>query len=106
MLTLLADSSSGAADVVAGFTLLSGLLTFIYGIICLLVPVFIYRIMRRGTESYHSLLRIETLLAQAQTKNSASLREFGTERPAIKGKVWEPFTPNKLGSQEPNKWGD
>jgi|ERR1700730_753575 len=105
MPTLLADYSS-AADAVAGFTLLSGLLTFIYGIICLLVPVFIYRIMRRGTERYHALLRIETLLAQAPTKNSVSPLEFGTERPTVKGKVWEPFTPNKLGAKQPNKWGD
>jgi hypothetical protein len=79
-LILLADYD-GAAN---GFTGIIGvlwiLLCFIYGVICFLVPIFIYRIMRRGTESYDALCRIEQLL-QAQTPAAKPLPEFGTERP-------------------------
>ncbi len=34
----------------------------VYSVLCFLVPVFIYRIMRRETEASNTLRRIETLL--------------------------------------------
>lgn len=61
----------GVAGGIAGIIGIMWLLAIIYGIICFFVPVFIYRIMRRGTESLNALLRIESLLrVQHPTTNT------------------------------------
>jgi hypothetical protein len=56
------DASGGAVAGIASAMSLLVLLLFLYGIFCVLVPIFIYRIMRNGTRSHETLLRIEKLL--------------------------------------------
>jgi hypothetical protein len=68
----LADASSGAGAAIAGLIVLMPVLLFIYSVVCLLVPIFIYRIMRRGTDSYETLMRIERLLATQQQPRTQS----------------------------------
>jgi hypothetical protein len=53
---------SGAAGGISSGILLLGVLILVYSVLCFLVPVFIYRIMRRGTETSDTLRRIEALL--------------------------------------------
>jgi uncharacterized oligopeptide transporter (OPT) family protein len=57
---------SGAASGIAGIMGLITILIIIYGIICFLVPIFIYRIMRRGTEMANTMSRIEFLLRKGE----------------------------------------
>jgi hypothetical protein len=54
---------TAAGSAIAGLIVLVPFLLFIYGVVCFLVPIFIYRIMRRGTESHQTLRRIEQLLS-------------------------------------------
>jgi hypothetical protein len=56
-----AETAAGGA--IAGLMALVPLLLFIYGVISLLVPIFVYRIMRRSTQNYLTLKRIEKLLS-------------------------------------------
>jgi hypothetical protein len=58
---ILADYSGGAGGMSSGVLLL-GVLMLVYSVLCFLVPVFVYRIMRRGTETSDTLGRIEALL--------------------------------------------
>jgi len=66
MINLLADSTDPTATGIAGIgaLFLMGLwgLCFIYGVMCFLVPIFIYRIMRRGTELTELVKQLETVL--------------------------------------------
>ena len=55
-------SSAAAASGILGFTGILLILLVIYGIIFFLLPIFVYRIMRRGTESCQRLGEIRDLL--------------------------------------------
>lgn len=52
----------GAVAGLASLVSLLMFLSFFYSILCILVPIFIYRIMRNGTRAEEALLRIEQLL--------------------------------------------
>jgi hypothetical protein len=87
-MNILADGAV-AGGAVAGLIVLIPVLLFIYSVVCFLVPIFIYRIMRRGTDSYETLRRIEQLLGtrqQPQTSNVAKPVE-DWDRTAIYGKA-------------------
>jgi hypothetical protein len=60
-----AAAVSGVAGA-AGFFVLITILLFIYSIISFLLPVFIYRIMRRNTASYERLGEIRDLLRKQE----------------------------------------
>jgi len=68
------DVSGGAVAGIGSLMSLLMLLLFLYGIFCVLVPIFIYRIMRNGTRSHETLLRIEKLLLVGKAP------EIGNER--------------------------
>jgi hypothetical protein len=73
---------NNASDAAANSFALVPLLLIAYSILCLLVPICVYRIMRRGTERYQALLRIEKLLAPQQAKATAALNAATTAEPA------------------------
>jgi hypothetical protein len=52
-----------AASGIAGFIGIVMILMFIYGVISFLLPIFVYRIMRRGTASYLRLGEMRDLLS-------------------------------------------
>lgn len=60
----LADATDTAAFGIGGLIVFVPILLIWYSIMCLLVPIFIYRIMRNTTESYDRLCKIESLLKQ------------------------------------------
>jgi hypothetical protein len=68
------DASGGAVAGIASLMSFLMLLLFLYSIFCVLVPIFIYRIMRNGTRSHETLLRIEKLLLVGKAP------EIGNER--------------------------
>jgi hypothetical protein len=55
-------TSAAAASGIVGFTGIVTILLIIYGLISFFVPIFIYRIMRRTTQSYLRLGEIRDLL--------------------------------------------
>jgi hypothetical protein len=68
---ILADSSSEAAGGMGVLVLIAmWLAILVYGVICLLVPFWIYRIMENSTQSYETLRRIEQLLKPAPVEAS------------------------------------
>jgi hypothetical protein len=95
MFNLIADYK-GAASGIAGIIGVFWVLAFIYGIICFFVSVFVYRIMRRGTERLNALLRIESLLRVPHpTTNTVS------------GPAWDPkgiYGPTTQPTVD--KWGE
>ena len=56
-----APDYSGAAAGIGSLISVGMILIFLYSVLCFLVPIFIYRIMRRGTQVHDTLLRIEQL---------------------------------------------
>jgi hypothetical protein len=62
MNTFILADYSGAAGGISAMVLFFAFLMLIYSVLCFLVPVFIYRIMRRGTEAADTLRRIEAHL--------------------------------------------
>jgi hypothetical protein len=58
----------------AGLVSFVSVFLFFYAIICILLPVFIYRIMRNGTRSQETLERIERLLAGDKSPESGNDR--------------------------------
>ena len=64
--------SEATGGAIAGLIVLVPLLLFIYGVVCFFVPIFIYRIMRRGTQSFETLRRIEQLLTTQQPPRTKS----------------------------------
>ena len=58
----LAQTEAGALTGLASLVSLLMFLSFFCSILCILVPIFIYRIMRNGTRAEEALLRIEQLL--------------------------------------------
>jgi hypothetical protein len=88
-MNILADGGSAAGEAIAGLIVLIPVLLFIYSIVCCLVPIFIYRIMRRGTDSCETLKRIEQLLGSQQQSRASSFAKpvEDWDRTAIYGKA-------------------
>jgi hypothetical protein len=62
-------SGAAAASGLIGFTGTVAILLVVYGVISFFVPVFIYRIMRRNTQSYVRLGEIRDLLRRQGSLN-------------------------------------
>jgi hypothetical protein len=70
-------AGAAAASGVAGFIGIVMILLFVYSVIAFLLPIFVYRIMRRGTESYQRLEEIRDLLR----KQARFVNQPGVEPP-------------------------
>jgi hypothetical protein len=78
-------AQSEGVGVVAGLASLVSLLMFLsffYSILCILIPIFIYRIMRNGTRAEEALLRIEQLLRynKALSPQTSATQPLGPRR--------------------------
>jgi hypothetical protein len=60
---------------IARLMVLVPLLLFIYGLVAFFVPIFVYRIMRRGTQTHETLKRIEKLLIRQQQSQVIGVEE-------------------------------
>jgi hypothetical protein len=106
MNTLADVPATGAGEAIAGLIVLIPVLIFIYSVVCFLVPIFIYRIMRRGTDSYETLKRIERLLSTGQQPRTSSgaMPVDEWDRTAIYGALPVATSENRvlnLGVKEP-----
>jgi hypothetical protein len=74
------------------------ILLFIYSIISFLVPIFIYRIMRRGTASYERLGEIRDLLRKQEfVKAQAQLQpQITTNQPQRNTIIAPPTNPDAI----------
>jgi uncharacterized membrane protein len=92
--TPLADDYTGAAAAsgIAGFVVLVTILLCIYSVISFLLPIFVYRIMRRNTASYDRLGEIRDLLRKQEFLNDQEQPQpqITTNQPQMKTIVAPP----------------